>query len=100
MVGMLVGISALTTIGLTRFYVVEESIPPPTRLCPANPTTCPEYVTLLREAGLTQLHTVFAGAAVCALAAALLALVLLRGHAATSAPAVIRPGGLGQASGR
>jgi ABC-type amino acid transport system permease subunit len=78
MVGMLVGISALTTIGLTRFYAVEASIPPPDRLCPRRPTDCAQYVTLLREAGLTQLHTVFAGAAVCALVAAALALVLLR----------------------
>lgn len=100
MVGMLVGISALTTIGLARFYAVEEAIPPPTRLCPDNPASCDAYVTLLREAGLTQLHTVFAGAAVCALAAAGLAALLLRGHEAAHGLSGIRTGGLGQSTDR
>jgi MFS family permease len=100
MVGMLVGISALTTIGLARFYAVEESIPSPTRLCPRNPTDCDRYVGLLRDAGLTQLHTVFAGAAVCALVAALLAVLLLRGHEAARGLSGIRTGGLGQSTER
>ncbi|HWL96682.1 MAG TPA: MFS transporter [Nocardioidaceae bacterium] len=95
MVGMLVGISALTTIGLTRFYAVEASIPSPNRLCPRTPTDCPEYVALLREAGLTQLHTVFAGAAVCALVAGVLALVLLRGPDISGARSAGRTGALG-----
>ncbi len=95
MVGMLVGISALTTIGLTRFYTVEASIPSPNRLCPRTPTDCPEYVALLREAGLTQLHTVFAGAAVCALVAGVLALVLLRGPDISGAQSAGRTGALG-----
>jgi MFS family permease len=100
MVGMLVGISALTTIGLARFYAVEASVPPPTRLCPRHPTSCPEYVGLLREAGLTQLHTVFAGAAVCALVAAALAVLLLRGHEAARGLSGIRTGGIGQSTDR
>ncbi|MDQ4084579.1 MAG: MFS transporter [Actinomycetota bacterium] len=100
MVGMLVGISALTTIGLARFYAVERSIPPPTRLCPDNPTDCGRYVDLLRDAGLTQLHTVFAGAAVCALLAAVLAVLLLRGHEASRGLSGIRTGGIGQSTER
>ena len=100
MVGMLVGISALTTIGLARFYVVEASIPPPTRLCPEHPATCRPYISLLREAGLTQLHTVFAGAAVCALVAAVLGVVLLRGHDAARGLSGIRTGGIGQSTDR
>jgi MFS family permease len=100
MVGMLVGISGLTTIGLARFYAVEESIPPPTRLCPDAPTDCDRYVALLRDAGLTQLHTVFAGAAVCALVAAVLAVLLLRGHEAAHGLSGIRTGGLGQSADR
>jgi MFS family permease len=100
MVGMLVGISALTTIGLTRFYAVEATVPPPTRLCPEHPTSCPAYVSLLREAGLTQLHTVFAGAAVCALVAAVLAVLLLRGHDAARGLSGIRTGGIGQSTDR
>jgi len=100
MVGMLVGISVLTTIGLARFYAVEASIPPPTRLCPEHPTSCPPYVALLREAGLTQLHTVFAGAAVCALVAAVLGVLLLRGHDAARGLSGIRTGGIGQSTER
>ncbi|MDQ4007124.1 MAG: MFS transporter [Actinomycetota bacterium] len=99
MVGMLVGISALTTIGLARFYAVEESIPPPTRLCPDDPSSCDPYVALLRDAGLTQLHTVFVGAAVCAVVAAVLGVLLLHLRAPGTGPAsVIRTGGLGQST--
>jgi MFS family permease len=100
MIGMLVGISALTTVGLSRFYAVEESIPPPTRLCPADPASCRAYTDLLRDAGLTQLHTVFAGAAVCALVAAVLSLLLLRGHEAARGLSGMRTGGLGQSTDR
>jgi MFS family permease len=101
MVGMLVGVSALTTIGLARFYAVEATIPPPTRLCPADPTSCPPYVDLLRQAGLAQLHTIFAGAAACALAGAVLAVLLLRGRATRDeAASAIRGGGLGQTADR
>jgi ABC-type amino acid transport system permease subunit len=100
MIGMLVGISVLTTVGLARFYAVEASIPPPTQLCPADPTKCPAYTNLLREAGLTELHTVFAGAAVCALVAAVLAALLLRGHEAALGLSGMRTGGLGQSTER
>jgi hypothetical protein len=77
MVGMLVGISALTTIGLRRYYAVQVDLPGPADVC-AGATRCPEYTTLLKEAGLAQLHTVFLGAAVCAVAAGLVALVTFR----------------------
>ncbi|MPZ61498.1 MAG: MFS transporter [Propionibacteriales bacterium] len=77
MVGMLVGISVLTTIGLARYYARERSLPPPTELCPGEVTQCAEYADLLREAGLVQLHTVFAGAAGCALVAGIAAVLLL-----------------------
>jgi len=77
MVGMLVGISGLTTIGLARFYAVEARIPGPDVLCPDDPGRCPAYTSALKDAGLAQLHAVFGGAAVCALVAAALALLLL-----------------------
>ncbi len=77
MVGMLVGISALTTIGLRRYYSVQVDLPTPAEVCGAS-TRCAEYTTLLKEAGLAQLQTVFMGAAVCALAAGALALVTFR----------------------
>ena len=79
MVGMLVGISALTTIGLRRYYAEQADIPPIQDVCPAGTTRCAEYSDLLRAAGIAQEQTVFLGAAGCAALAAVLALVLLRG---------------------
>ena len=76
MVGMLVGISALTTIGLRRYYAVQVDLPAPADVC-ASGTQCPAYTALLKEAGLAQLQTVFVGAAVCAVVAGLVAVVLL-----------------------
>jgi MFS transporter, DHA2 family, triacylglyceride efflux pump len=60
MIGMLVGISALTTIGLRRFYGA---------LADGSTRT---------QAALIQEHAVFLGAAVCAAVAGVLALVLFR----------------------
>ncbi len=77
MVGMLVGISALTTIGLRRYYAVQVDLPAPSDVCSSG-TQCDAYTRLLKEAGLEQLHTVFVGAAFCALVAGLLALLLFR----------------------
>jgi MFS family permease len=77
MVGMLVGISALTTIGLRRYYSVQVDLPTPTEVCDGA-TRCAEYTTLLKEAGLAQLQTVFVGAAACAVTAGALALVTFR----------------------
>jgi MFS family permease len=77
MVGMLVGISALTTVGLRRYYAVQVDLPDPGAVC-ATGTQCAEYTRLLKEAGLAQLQTVFVGAAVCAVLAALVALAAFR----------------------
>jgi MFS family permease len=74
MVGMLVGISALTTIGLRRYYAVQIDLPAPSDVCTTG-TRCSAYTTLLKEAGLAQLQTVFVGAAVCAGLAGVVALV-------------------------
>lgn len=60
MVGMLVGISALTTIGLRRLYAAQEDDPK----------------LSITELGILQEHSVFLGAAVAAFAAAVLALVV------------------------
>lgn len=78
MVGMLLGISALTTIGLRAFYHASEKIPPAAELCKGESTLCQAYKDAVRDAGITQLHAVFIGAAVCALTAAVLALVVFR----------------------
>jgi MFS family permease len=81
MVGMLLGISALTTIGLHAFYDASAQIPPAAELC-GSAAVCDAYQDALREAGIAQLHAVFVGAAVCAAAAAALAFALLRPDAA------------------
>ena len=82
MVGMLVGISALTTIGLRRYYAEQGVVPPAREVCDGK-SRCKDYSDLLRVAGIAQEHTVFYGAAVCAVIAAVLALVLFRAAKAT-----------------
>ena len=77
-VGKLVGISALTTIGLRRYYAEQADLPGPMDVCPTGRTRCTEYNVMLLEAGLTQLQTIFLGAAVCCLIAGLVALVVFR----------------------
>ncbi len=67
MVGMLVGISALTTLGLRRFAVVRDEC------LAAAGDACGT------QAALAQEHAVFLGAAGCVLIAGLAALVLFRG---------------------
>jgi MFS family permease len=79
MVGMLLGISALTTIGLQAFYRASDRIPPASTLCGGTGNDlCQAYKDALRDAGIAQLHAVFVGAAVAAVIAAVLGLVLLR----------------------
>jgi MFS family permease len=77
MVGMLVGVSALTAIGLRRYYALVADIPSPNELCPSAPGICRPFIDALRDAAVSQVHTIFAGAAACAFAAAVLALLLL-----------------------
>jgi MFS family permease len=77
MVGMLVGVSALTAIGLRRYFAIVEDVPSPNELCPSAPGSCKPFVDALRDAAISQVHAIFAGAAVCAFLAAVLAVVLL-----------------------
>jgi predicted MFS family arabinose efflux permease len=79
MVGMLVGISVLTTLGLRRFYAEQEDLPAPFEVCGEGVSRCAELTRLVQEAGIAQLQTVFLGAAVISAAAGMLGLVLLRG---------------------
>jgi MFS family permease len=85
-VGMLVGLALLTAVALRRFTAEVAQLGSPFELCPQTPTDCAAYERGTDAAVLTQLHTVFAGAAVAAGLAALAALVLLR----TRAPADVR----------
>jgi MFS family permease len=80
-VGMLAGLSALTAIALRRFYAAQARIGSPLTLCPTHPGSCPAYDKASTRALLTELHTIFAGAAVCAAVAGVLAWLLLRGEA-------------------
>jgi MFS family permease len=76
-IGMLAGLSALTAIALHRFYqAVARSNP--LVLCPSHPLDCPASTAVQNNALLSELHTIFAGAAVCSAGAAVLALLLLR----------------------
>jgi hypothetical protein len=77
MVGMLVGVSALTAIGLRRYYAIADGIKSPNELCPSSPGNCRPFVDALRDAAVSQVHAIFAGAAVCAFLAAALAVLLL-----------------------
>jgi hypothetical protein len=80
MVGMLVGISALTTIGLRRYYAEQADLPTAREICDGK-SRCAEFTDLLRVAGIEQEHTVFTGAAICAVIGGVLALVLFRSAA-------------------
>lgn len=79
MVGMLVGISALTTIGLRRYYAVSADVPPPADVCGNGLTRCDEYTHLLKLAGVEQLQAIFLGAGVAVTIAGVLALFVFRG---------------------
>lgn len=77
MVGMLIGISALTAIGLRSFFQYKDQVPSIADLCGGR-AACDAYSDELKNAGLAQLHTIFQGAALAALIAAVLSYVLLR----------------------
>jgi MFS family permease len=77
-IGMLVGLALLTAVALRRFTAEVARIGSPFELCPQTPTDCAVYDRATEAAVLTQLHTVFAGAAIAAGLAAVAALVLLR----------------------
>lgn len=74
MVGMVVGLAVLTAVGLRRFHQTVAGL--------ADPTDAAAVL----DAAAVQVQTVLAGAAWCALAAALVALALgLRSHRGTMA---------------
>ncbi|HMC41026.1 MAG TPA: MFS transporter, partial [Acidimicrobiales bacterium] len=85
-IGMLAGLSALAAIALHRFYRAEARIGSPLKLCPTHPTSCPVYDAATTRALLSELHTIFAGAAVCVALAGVLALALLRTDAPRAGP--------------
>ena len=78
MVGMLVGISALTTLGLRHYYAAQGDLPPMSRVCGGH-GMCDAYERMLQAAGIAQEHTGFGWAAVVAVVGGLLAVGLLSG---------------------
>jgi MFS transporter, DHA2 family, triacylglyceride efflux pump len=97
MIGMLVGLSVLTAVGLRAYYGAQSHIPSPITLCPRTPTSCTAYDALVRHAIVDELHAVFLGAAVCAGIATVLSATLLRRHpgARTQAAMALAMGGAG-----
>lgn len=82
MIGMLVGVSVLTTLGLRRYYAEQGSMPSIAHVC-GSAGLCDKYERILQLAGIAQEHTVFLGASVAALAAAALAAATLSGRPAS-----------------
>ena len=89
-VGMLVGLSVLTAVGLRVFYARQAAIGSPLQLCPDAPTDCPAYEAATRAALLDELHAIFAGAAACSLVGAVLAVALLGTRASTGSSLIDR----------
>ncbi len=81
-VGKLVGISALSTIGLRLFYARQGDLPSPMEVCGDGDSRCKAFSLLLQEAGLTEFRTIFAGAAISCVLAGVTALLVFR-HADT-----------------
>lgn len=75
MIGMLVGVSALTEIGLHQFYSASARLPLVTTICGHGLTSCPAYDARLQAAVISQISVIFAGAAVCAVIAGVVAVI-------------------------
>jgi MFS family permease len=87
MIGMLVGISIITAVSLHIFYTTASAFPSPQALCPKAPLNCPPYERDVTAAIVTEMRAVFLGAGICAVLAAILSAVLLRGRPARLMPA-------------
>lgn len=82
MIGMLVGISVLTAVGLQAFFAAARHLPSPQALCPSSPLSCSAYNKLVTAAVVDELRAVFLGAAVCAGIALIVAALTLQGRPA------------------
>jgi MFS family permease len=84
MVGMLVGISLLTAIGLHQYDAEVIHIPP----CPGGALECPAYNAATQHALIDELHLIFLAAAVCTGVAGVLGALTLRRHRERAARAL------------
>jgi len=85
MVGMVVGVSLLTSLGLHTFATRAAALPSPTKLCPGKPLSCAAYNLLITGALTSELGTIFFFAAVaCGLAGVVIVLTLNDPRRATS----------------
>ncbi|MDX6223977.1 MAG: hypothetical protein QOE64_353 [Frankiales bacterium] len=75
-VGMLVGLSVLSAVGLRVYAERAAKLPSPLALCPDSPSDCPAFATLNRIAVVHELQVVFLLAAGCAAAAGALCVTL------------------------
>ncbi|HEU4489920.1 MAG TPA: MFS transporter [Jiangellales bacterium] len=97
-IGKLVGLSALTALGLRAFYRAQADVESPGVLCPEDPLNCPPYAQAVQETLLAQVHASLAGAAACAALAAVLAVLLLRSRPASSPSSPTEPRSPGSTS--
>jgi MFS family permease len=74
MVGMVIGVSLLTTIGLHTFSVRAARIPSPATLCPGHPLSCTRYNRLVTAALTSELDAMFLSAALACVFAAVVVL--------------------------
>lgn len=86
-IGMLVGVSVLTAVGLQQFFSTTSHLPSPGTLCPTTPLSCPAYDSLIQAAVVDELRAVFVGAAICAAVATLCAAAFLGRGAGRSSQA-------------
>jgi MFS family permease len=86
MVGMLVGISVLTELGLRKYFAARDVLPPATQVCGDGLTTCSTYTDLLQGAVISQIGVIFLGAAACAVVAGACALWGFRETPRAAAP--------------
>jgi len=63
MVGMVVGVSLLTTVGLHTLSTRAAALPSPAELCPGTPLSCPRYDRLFTDALTSELTVIFFSAA-------------------------------------
>lgn len=78
MMGMLVGVSVLTELGLRQYYASVGALPKATTVCGHGLTGCSKYNHMLQGAVIEQVSVIFIGAAVCAALAGLLSSLLGR----------------------